>query len=102
MELVIKNGTGAKAHTRPDPGKFFQTKFGMTLIQVATGAKYDPKRRIFRLQERRNISTLEELHHARPDTPRRPPAPPHSFTVETIRGADSSVSERRCLRISIG
>jgi hypothetical protein len=43
MDLVIKHGTGAKAHTRPDPEKFFPTKVRMTLIQVSAGAKYDPK-----------------------------------------------------------
>ena len=43
MDLVIKDGTGAKAHTRPDPEKFFPTKVRMTLIQVSAGAKYDPK-----------------------------------------------------------
>ena len=44
MDLVIKDGTGTKAHTRPDPEKFFPTKVRMTLIQVSVGAKYDPKR----------------------------------------------------------
>jgi hypothetical protein len=43
MDLVIKDGTGTKAHTRPDPEKFFPTKVRMTLIQVSAGAKYDPK-----------------------------------------------------------
>ena len=43
MDLVIKDGTGAKAHTRPDPEKFFPTKVRMTLIQVSAGAKYDSK-----------------------------------------------------------
>lgn len=42
MDLVIKDGTGTKAHTRPDPEKFFPTKVRMTLIQVSAGAKYDP------------------------------------------------------------
>ena len=43
MHLVIKDGSGAKAHTRPDSEKFFPTKLRMTLIQVSAGAKYDPK-----------------------------------------------------------
>ncbi len=43
MDLVIKDGTGAKAHTRPDPEKFFPTKIRMTLIQVSARARYDPK-----------------------------------------------------------
>ena len=43
MDLVIKDGAGTKAHTRPDPEKFFPTKVRMTLIQVSAGAKYDPK-----------------------------------------------------------
>lgn len=44
MDLVIKDGKGTKAHTRPDPEKFFPTKVRMTLIQVSAGAKYDPTR----------------------------------------------------------
>ena len=43
MDLVIKDGKGDKAHTRPDPEKFFPTKIRMTLIQVSAGAKYDAK-----------------------------------------------------------
>lgn len=43
MDLVIKDVKGTKAHTRPDLEKFFPTKVRMTLIQVSTGAKYDPK-----------------------------------------------------------
>jgi len=43
MDLVIKDGAGTKADTRPDPEKFFPTKVRMTLIQVSAGAKYDPK-----------------------------------------------------------
>ncbi len=43
IDLVIKDGKGDKAHTRPDPEKFFPTKIRMTLIQVSAGAKYDAK-----------------------------------------------------------
>jgi hypothetical protein len=43
MALVIKDGSGAKGHTRPDPEKFFPTKIRMTLVQVSAGAKYDPR-----------------------------------------------------------
>jgi hypothetical protein len=42
MHLVIKDGSGAKGHTRPDAEKFFPTKVRMTLTQVSAGAKYDP------------------------------------------------------------
>ncbi|MHA3772944.1 hypothetical protein ACXR0O_15525 [Verrucomicrobiota bacterium sgz303538] len=44
MHLVIKDASGAKAHTRPDAEKFFPTKIRMTLTQVSAGAKYDPKK----------------------------------------------------------
>ena len=40
---MVLTGNGIKAHTRPDPEKFFPTKIRMTLIQVSAGAKYDPK-----------------------------------------------------------
>jgi hypothetical protein len=30
-------------HKRSDPEKFFPTKMRITMIQVAKGAKYDPK-----------------------------------------------------------
>ena len=43
MHLVIKDGKGDKAHTRPDPEKFFPVKIRMTLTQVSAGAKYDAK-----------------------------------------------------------
>jgi hypothetical protein len=43
MHLVIKDGSGAKGHTRADHEKFFPTRIRMTLIQVSKGAKYDPK-----------------------------------------------------------
>ena len=45
MHLVIKDdsGGGGHAHKRPDPEKFFPTKMRITMIQVAKGAKYDPK-----------------------------------------------------------
>jgi len=43
MHLVIKDGKNLHAHKRPDPEKFFPTKMRITMIQVAKGAKYDPK-----------------------------------------------------------
>jgi hypothetical protein len=42
MDLVMKDKDGAKAHTRPDPEKFFPTRIRITMIQVSSGAKYDP------------------------------------------------------------
>lgn len=45
MHLVIKDDSGGQghAHQRPDHEKFFPTKVRMTLIQVSSGATYDPK-----------------------------------------------------------
>lgn len=45
MHLVIKDDSGGAghAHKRPDPEKFFPTRVRITMIQVAKGAKYDPK-----------------------------------------------------------
>ena len=45
MHLVMKDdsGGGGHAHKRPDPEKFFPTRVRITMIQVAAGAKYDPK-----------------------------------------------------------
>jgi hypothetical protein len=45
MHLVIKDDSGGAghAHKRPDPEKFFPTTVRITMIQVAKGAKYDPK-----------------------------------------------------------
>jgi predicted outer membrane protein len=45
MHLVIKDDSGGAghAHKRTDPEKFFPTKMRITMIQVAKGAKYDPK-----------------------------------------------------------
>ena len=37
------SGGAGHAHKRPDPEKFFPTKVRVTMIQVAKGAKYDPK-----------------------------------------------------------
>ncbi len=42
MDLVMKDKNGEKAHTRPDPEKFFPTRLRITMIQVAAGAKYNP------------------------------------------------------------
>ncbi len=44
MHLVLKDDKNLHAHKRPDPEKFFPTKVRMTLIQVAKGSTYDPKR----------------------------------------------------------
>jgi enterochelin esterase-like enzyme len=45
MHLVIKDDSGGNghAHKRADHEKFFPTKMRITMIQVAAGAKYDPK-----------------------------------------------------------
>ncbi|WP_309690175.1 hypothetical protein [Armatimonas sp.] len=43
MDLVMKDKDGNKTHTRTDPEKFFPTRVRITMIQVAAGAKYDPK-----------------------------------------------------------
>ena len=45
MDLVIKDNSGGSghAHKRTDSEKFFPTKVRVTLTQVSTGAKYDPK-----------------------------------------------------------
>jgi hypothetical protein len=45
MHLVIKDDSGGAghAHKRADAEKFFPTKMRITMIQVAAGAKYDPK-----------------------------------------------------------
>lgn len=42
MDLVMKDKSGEKAHTRPDSEKFFPTRIRITMIQVSAGAKYDP------------------------------------------------------------
>lgn len=44
MDLVMKDGSGGSGHVhkRTDPEKFFPTKIRMTVIQVASGTKYDP------------------------------------------------------------
>lgn len=45
MHLVMKDDSGGMGHVhkRPDPEKFFPTKVRITMVQVAKGAKYDPK-----------------------------------------------------------
>ncbi|HKB06637.1 MAG TPA: GDSL-type esterase/lipase family protein [Gemmataceae bacterium] len=45
MHLVMKDDSGGAghAHKRPDPEKFFPTKMRITMVQVAAGARYDPK-----------------------------------------------------------
>ena len=37
------SGGAGHAHKRTDPERFFPTKMRITMIQVAKGAKYDPK-----------------------------------------------------------
>lgn len=46
IHLVMKDDSGGAghAHKRPDPERFFPTKVRVTMIQVAKGATYDPKR----------------------------------------------------------
>jgi hypothetical protein len=43
MDLVMKDGSGNKVHTRPDPEKFLPTRIRITMVQVASGATYDPR-----------------------------------------------------------
>ena len=45
MDLVIKDDSGGQghAHKRADFEKFFPTKVRISMIQVAAGAKYNPK-----------------------------------------------------------
>jgi quercetin dioxygenase-like cupin family protein len=45
VHLVIKDDSGGSghAHKRPDHEKFFPTRMRITMVQVAKGAKYDPK-----------------------------------------------------------
>ncbi|QVL33989.1 hypothetical protein KIH39_08810 [Telmatocola sphagniphila] len=45
MHLVMKDDSGGAghAHKRTDPERFFPTKMRITMVQVAPGAKYDPK-----------------------------------------------------------
>jgi hypothetical protein len=45
MHLVMKDDSGGMGHVhkRTDPEKFFPTKVRITMVQVAKGAKYDPK-----------------------------------------------------------
>ena len=45
MHLVIKDDSGGSghAHKRTDHEKFFPTKMRITMVQVAKGAKYEPK-----------------------------------------------------------
>jgi hypothetical protein len=45
VHLVMKDdsGGGGHVHKRSDPEKFFPTKVRITMVQVAKGAKYDPK-----------------------------------------------------------
>jgi hypothetical protein len=42
MDLVMKDKSGEKAHTRTDPEKFFPTRIRITMIQVSAGSQYDP------------------------------------------------------------
>jgi hypothetical protein len=45
MDLVIKDDSGGQghAHKRADHEKYFPTKVRISMVQVAAGAKYDPK-----------------------------------------------------------
>lgn len=45
LHFVIKDdsGGGGHAHKRADPERFFPTKVRITMVQVAKGARYDPK-----------------------------------------------------------
>src|SRR5215471_14229676 len=45
VHLVIKDDSGGMghAHKRTDPENYFPTKMRITMVQVAKGAKYDPK-----------------------------------------------------------
>jgi hypothetical protein len=45
VHLVMKDDSGGNGHVhkRSDPEKFFPTKVRITMVQVAKGAKYDPK-----------------------------------------------------------
>jgi hypothetical protein len=45
MHLVVKDGSGGKAHAhkRPGPEKFFPTKMRIIMIQVSAGSTYDPQ-----------------------------------------------------------
>jgi hypothetical protein len=42
MDLVMKDKSGEKTHTRADPEKFFPTRIRITMIQVSAGSNYDP------------------------------------------------------------
>ena len=46
MDLVIKDDSGGQghAHKRSDHEKFFPTRVRITMVQVAKGATYDPKK----------------------------------------------------------
>ena len=43
MHLVMKDDKGVHVHKLSDPEKFLPTKVRITMVQVAKGAKYDPK-----------------------------------------------------------
>ena len=45
LAVVMKDDSGGMGHVhkRMDPEKFLPTKVRITMVQVAKGAKYDPK-----------------------------------------------------------
>ena len=42
VDIVMKDGKGVFAHTKPDPERWFPTTVRITMIQVSEGSTYDP------------------------------------------------------------